>query len=179
MRVTISEGGDVEAAKVTKYPGGDHGADELYASALEAIRQWKFEPYAKKGHAKKVATTFLLRFVPDDRVSLDGLEHKFAIVAGQPIEMTYPEAMSTLTRLVIPAYPKEAMAMHLSGLGFVDVVIGKNGEVANVRKVRAHALIADAAVDAIRQWRFEPYKVKGDPIEVSTKVEILFDQTER
>jgi len=100
-------------------------------------------------------------------------------VAGQPIEMTYPEAMSTLTRLVIPAYPKEAMAMHLSGLGFVDVVIGKNGEVANVRKVRAHALIADAAVDAIRQWRFEPYKVKGDPIEVSTKVEILFDQTER
>ena len=61
MRVTISESGDIEAAKITKYPGGDHGADELYAPSLEAIRQWKFEPYAKKGHPKKVATTLFLR----------------------------------------------------------------------------------------------------------------------
>ena len=179
MRITISEGGDVEAAKVTKYPGGDHGADELYAPALEAIRQWKFEPYATKGHTKRVAATFFLRFVPDDRVSLDGgLKDKSASVAGQPIEMTYPEAMSTITRLVIPAYPKEAMEMHLSGLGFVDVIIGKNGEVVDVKKVRAHPLIADATVNAIRQWRFEPHKLNGEPIEVSTEVEILFDQTE-
>lgn len=178
MRVTISESGDVEAAKVTKYPGGDHGADELYASALEAIRQWKFEPYAKKGHPKKVATTFFLRFVPDDRVSLDGLEHKSASVAGQPIEMTDPEVMSTITRLVIPAYPKEMMAMRLSGLGYVDVIIGKNGEVVDVRKVKALPLIADATVDAVRQWRFEPHKLNGEPVEVSTEVLILFDQTE-
>jgi TonB family protein len=178
MRVTISEGGDVETAKVTKYPGGDHGADELYAPALEAIRQWKFEPYAKKGHAKKVTTTFFLRFVPDDRISLDGMEHKSGGVAGQPIEMTYPETMSTITRLVIPAYPKEAMAMRLSGLGFVDIIIGKNGEVVDIRKVKAHPLIADATVYAIRQWRFEPHKLNGEPIEVSTEVQILFDQTE-
>lgn len=179
MRVTISEGGDVEAAKITKYPGGDHGADELYAPALEAIRQWKFEPYAKKGHTKKVATTFFLRFVPDDRVSLDGLERNSANVAGQPMEMTYPEAMSTITHIVIPAYPKEAVATHLSGLAFVDVIIGKNGEVVHVGKVKAHPLIANAAVDAIRQWRFEPHKLNGEPIEVSSEVEILFDQTER
>src|SRR5438132_10101152 len=48
MRITISETGDVETAKVVKQ-AGDHGADELYASALEAIRQWKFEPSTKKG----------------------------------------------------------------------------------------------------------------------------------
>jgi len=178
MRVTVSGAGDVETAKVIKYPGGDHGADELYAPALEAIRQWKFEPYAKKGRTKKVATTLFLRFVPDDRVSLDGLEHKSASVAGQPIEMTDLEAMSTLTRLVIPTYPKEAMAMHLSGLGFVSVTIGKNGEVVDVKKVKAHPLIAQAAVDAIRQWRFEPHTLNGEPVEVFTEVGVLFDQTE-
>lgn len=178
MRVTISEGGDVETAKVIKYPGGDHDADELYAPALEAIRQWKFEPYAKKGHIKKVSTTFFLRFVPNDRVFRDDSEHNSASVVGQPIEIDLLEAMSTLTRLVIPAYPKEAMEMHLSGFGVVSVIIGKNGEVVNVKQVKAHPLIAPAAVDAIRQWRFEPHKLNGEPIEVFTKVEVLFDQTE-
>jgi TonB family protein len=120
----------------------------------------------------------LLRFVPDDRVSLDGLERKSASVAGQQIEMTNLQAMSTITHLVIPAYPKEAMAMRLSGLGFVNIIIGKNGEVVDVRKVKAHPLIADTTVGAIRQWRFEPYKLNGEPSEVSTQVEILFDQGE-
>jgi TonB family protein len=178
MRVTISEGGDVENAKVIKYPGGDHGADELYAPALEAIRQWKFEPYAKKGHTKKVSTTFFLRFVPIDRVFRDGSEQKSASVAGQPIEMTDLEAMRTLTRLVIPAYPKEAMEMHLSGFGAVSVIIGKNGEVVEVKRVKAHPLIANATVDAIRQWRFEPHKLNGEPIEVLTQVEVFFDRDE-
>src|ERR1700733_1875296 len=178
MQVTISESGDIEAAKIRKYPGGDHGADELYAPALEAIRQWKFEPYTKKGRPKKVATTLFLRFVPDDRVSVDGLAQKSIGVVGQPVVMTDSEAMSTITRMVIPSYPKEAMEMHLSGLAFVDVTIAKNGEVVDVRKVTAHALIAHAAVDAIRQWRFEPHKSNGEPIEVSTKLQILFDQTE-
>ena len=68
--------------------------------------------------------------------------------------------------------------MHLSGLGFVDVIIGKNGEVVDVSKVKAHPLIADAAVDAIRQTRFAPHKLNGEPIEVSTEAQILFDQTE-
>jgi len=176
MRVTISEGGDVETAKVIKYPGGDHGADEPYASALEAIRQWTFEPYAKKGHTKKVSTTLFLRFVPTERVFRDGSGQKSASVAGQPIEMTYLEAMSTLTRLVIPAYPKEAMEMHLSGLGAVSITIGKNGEVVEVKKVKAHPLIANATVDAIRQWRFEPHKLNGEPIDVHTEVEVLFDR---
>ena len=68
--------------------------------------------------------------------------------------------------------------MHLSGLGFVHVIIGKNGEVVDVSKVKAHPLIADAAVDAIRQWRFAPHKLDDEPIEVSTEVRIPFDQTE-
>ena len=69
--------------------------------------------------------------------------------------------------------------MHLSGLGFVSVIIGKNGEVVDIRRVKAHPLIASTAADASRQWRFEPYKLNTDPIEVSTEVEILFDQTEQ
>jgi len=175
MRITISESGDVETAKVVKDTGRDHGADELYAPALEAIRQWKFEPYTKRGRTKKFSTVIFLRFVPSDRVFRDGLEHKPAGVAGQLIELTDLEAMSTLTRLVLPTYPKEATEMRLQGMAVIGVTIGKNGAV-DVKQVSAHPLIARAAVDAIRQWRFEPYKLNGEPIDVFAKVAVLFVQ---
>lgn len=178
MRVTISEGGDVETAKAIKYPGGDHGADELYAPALEAIRQWAFEPYAKKGHTKKLTTLIFLRFVPSDRVLRGGSEHKATSVAGQLIEETDLQAMSALARLVIPAYPKEATEMRLQGTAVIGVTIGKNGDVVDVKQVSAHPLIARAAVDAVRQWHFEPYKFNGEPIDVFAKVAVHFTQDE-
>ena len=176
MRIAISESGDVETAKVIKDAARDHGADELYAPALEAIRQWKFEPYAKKGRTKKFSAVIFLRFVPSDRVSRDGSEHKLSGVAGQLIEVTDLEAMSTLTRLVVPTYPKEATEMRLQGTAVVGVTIGKNGEVVDVKQIAAHPLIARAAVDAIRQWRFEPFKLNGEPIDVFAKVAVLFEQ---
>ena len=179
LRITISESGDVETAKVIKDTAMDHGADELYASALEAIRQWKFEPYAKKGRTKKFSAVIFLRFVPSDRVSRDGSEHKLPGVAGQMIEVTDAEAMSTLTRLVVPTYPKEAAATRLQGTAVVGVTIGKNGEVVDVKPISAHPIIARAAVDAIRQWRFEPYKLNGEPIDVFAKVAVLFVRDER
>jgi len=178
MRVTISEGGDVETAKVIKDTDRDHGADELYAPALEAIRQWKFEPYTYKGRTKKFSTAIFLRFVPSDRVFRDGVESKPAGAAGQLIEVTDLEAMSALTRLVVPTYPKEAIEMRLQGTAVVGVTVGKNGEVVDIKQISAHPLIARAAVDAIRQWRFEPYKLNGEPIDVFTKVAVLFVQDE-
>ena len=178
MRITISESGDVETGKVVKDKASDKGADELYAPALEAIRQWKFEPYTKKGRTKKFSTRIFLRFVPSDRVLRDDLEHKPARVAGQPIELTDLQAMSTLTRLVVPAYPKEATEMRLQGMAVVGVTIGKNGEVVDVKQISAHPRIARAAADAIRRWRFEPYKLNGEPIDVFAKVAVLFVRDE-
>jgi TonB family protein len=113
MRITISESGDVETGKVVKDKASDKGADELYAPALEAIRQWKFEPYTKKGRPKKLSTVIFLRFVPSDRVFRDGSEHEPAGAPGQPIEVTDSEAMSALTHLVLPTYPKEAIETRL------------------------------------------------------------------
>jgi len=179
MQLTISESGDVEAAKVIKDAARDHGADELYASALEAIRQWKFEPQTKKGRTKKFSTAIFLRFVPSDRIFPNDLQHRPSEVPGQLIEVNDLEATSMLTRLVLPAYPKEASEARLQGMAIVGVIIGKNGEVVDVKKVSAHPLIARAAVDAIRQWHFGPYKVNGEPVEVFTKLPVYFEQDER
>lgn len=177
MRITISEGGDVATAKVIKNSAGGHSADELYTPALEAIRQWKFEPYTKKGHAKKISTVIFFRFVPSDRVFHEDSEHRPA-GAGQLIELTDLQAMSALTRLVVPTYPKEATEMRLQGMAVVGITIGKNGEVVDVKQISAHPLIARVAVDAIRQWRFEPYKLNDQPIDVFARVKVLFVRDE-
>jgi len=174
LLITISESGDVERAKVIKDTAADHGADELYAPALEAIRQWRFEPYAKKGRTKKFSAVVFLRFVPSDRVFRDDMGRKLAGASGHPIEVTDLEAMSTLTRLVVPTYLKEATDMGLQGMAIVGVTIGKNGDVVDVKQVSAHPLIARAALDAVRQWRFEPFKSNGEFIDVFAKVKVLF-----
>ena len=83
--------------------------------------------------------------------------------------------MSTLTRLVLPTYPKEATEIRLQGTAVIGVTIRKNGAV-DIKQVSAHPLIARAAVDAIGQWRFEPYKLNGEPIDVFAKVAVLFVQ---
>jgi protein TonB len=66
--------------------------------------------------------------------------------------------------------------MRLQGMAVIGVTIGKNGEVVDVKQISAHPLIARAAVDAIRQWRFEPYKLNGEPVDVFAKVAVLFVQ---
>lgn len=86
--------------------------------------------------------------------------------------------MSSLTRLVVPPYPKEAAEMRLQGMAVIGVNIAKTGDVVDVKLVSAHPLIARAALDAVRQWHFEPYKLNGEPIEVFAKVKVLFEHDE-
>ena len=173
MKLTVSESGDVEAAKVLK-SARDKGADELYASAVEAIRQWKFDPRTKKGSAKKFSTVIVLKFVPSDRVPQNNQEHNPTGMPGQLIEVPELEAMSALTRFALPTYPKEASDMRLQGTVVVAVKIGKTGEVVDIKLVSGPGQIAIPAVDAVRQWRFEPFKRNGEPIDALVKIPIYF-----
>lgn len=152
-----------------------------FASRLLWASPFATQPFAerrKKGRAKKFSTTIFLRFVPSDSVLPQGLERKAARVPGQVVQLTDLEAMSSLTHLVLPTYPKEATDMRLQGMAVVSVTVGKNGEVVDAKPASAHPLIARAAVDAVRQWRFEPCKLDGEAVDVSAKVSVLFIQGE-
>ena len=53
-------------------------------------------------------------------------------------------------------------------------IIGKDGTIQNLHVVSGHPMLAPAAVDAVKQWRYKPYFLNGDPVEVETQITVNF-----
>ncbi len=84
---------------------------------------------------------------------------------------------ASATRLihrVEPIYPPEARAQHIQGAVTLEVQIGGEGAVHNIDVVEGNPVLAEAAVQAVRQWRYRPYSVDGRPVEMQTRVTIRF-----
>ena len=78
------------------------------------------------------------------------------------------------TREVKPDYPPEAKKKHIKGDVILRVSVDKNGNVASTSVVQGDPMLAGAAVDAVKQWKYKPYLLNGEPIEVETMVTVHF-----
>ena len=75
---------------------------------------------------------------------------------------------------VVPAYPAVAQAIRASGTVVLQATISRTGAIENLRVVEGPAMLRQAAVDAVRQWRYRPYMLNGHPVEVETTVDVQF-----
>jgi protein TonB len=79
-----------------------------------------------------------------------------------------------LDYFVQPVYPPIARAAAVQGQVVLSALIGKDGRVIKVRVVDGSALLAQAALDAVKQWRYRPSYMNGEPIEIERKVTVDF-----
>ncbi len=79
-----------------------------------------------------------------------------------------------VTHRVDPDYPEAARPAKLEGVIVLDVVVGRDGSVEDVRALNGPDVLAQAAMEALRWWRFEPYRVDGKPVVVETTVAVEF-----
>ena len=94
--------------------------------------------------------------------------------AGEPVHLSEESARALLTQSVNPAYPPEAMAQKLQGPVILQVSIGRDGTVQELKLVRGYFVFAKAAIAAVKQWRFRPYNVNGRALETQTVITINF-----
>jgi len=80
----------------------------------------------------------------------------------------------SLIRKVTPTYPPLARAARIQGEVVLFAVIGKAGTIDNLRVVSGHPMLIPAAIDAVRQWRYRPYILNSEPIEVETQITVNF-----
>lgn len=73
-----------------------------------------------------------------------------------------------------PIYPALAKQARISGTVTMQVLIGKDGHVENMSLVKGHPLLASAALDAVKDWVYEPTLLNGNPVEVLTTVDVNF-----
>lgn len=82
-----------------------------------------------------------------------------------------------LVRKVQPIYPPLARQARISGEVVLQAVIGKDGSIRNLQTISGHPMLIQSAIDAVRQWRYKPYLLNGDPVEVDTQIHVNFTLT--
>jgi TonB family protein len=80
---------------------------------------------------------------------------------------------------VQPKYPEKARKNRIQGPVRLHVVISKEGDVATTDLVDGDPLLAPAAIKAVKQWKYKPYLLNAEPIEVDTQVVVSFTLTEK
>jgi protein TonB len=75
---------------------------------------------------------------------------------------------------VEPAYPKIAQSARVTGSVILKAIIGKDGQIHELQVVSGHPMLINAAMDAVKQWRYRPYLLSGEPVEVETTVTVTF-----
>lgn len=79
-----------------------------------------------------------------------------------------------LVRMVKPVYPADAKEAGIEGAVRLHVNIGKDGKVEKVEVVEGHPKLAEASVEAVRQWVYEPVQMDGNAVEASADVTVNF-----
>ncbi|HKN24029.1 MAG TPA: TonB family protein [Candidatus Acidoferrum sp.] len=79
-----------------------------------------------------------------------------------------------LVNRVQPLYPPLARQTRISGTVKLHAIIGKSGNVEQLQVVSGHPLLVQSALDAVKQWRYQPTLLNGEPVEVDTEIDVIF-----
>jgi len=79
-----------------------------------------------------------------------------------------------LVHKVEPAYPKIALAARITGVVQLKAIIGKDGNIKQLEALDGPPLLIPSAIDAVKQWRYRPYLLNGEAVEVETSVTVTF-----
>jgi len=75
---------------------------------------------------------------------------------------------------VQPVYPPLARQTRISGTVRLHAIIGKDGTIQSLEVMNGHPLLQQAALDAVRQWRYQPTLLNGEPVDVDTTIDVIF-----
>jgi protein TonB len=79
-----------------------------------------------------------------------------------------------LIRKVAPNYPPLARQARIQGTVVLQAQISKTGDIQNLQLISGHPMLAPAAIEAVKQWKYRPYILNGEPVEVDTQVTVNF-----
>ena len=90
------------------------------------------------------------------------------------VKLSQGVAQGLLIKQVQPTYPPAALKLHAQGAVQIEATINKEGIVINPKVLRGDHVLAGAALDAVRQWRYKPYYLDGEPVEIQTQITVNF-----
>ena len=99
---------------------------------------------------------------------------KFVPAVPQRIRISAGVTKGLLIHRVEPTYPTLARSARVQGDVVLSAVIDTNGQITNLQLVSGHPMLVPAAITAVKQWRYKPYLLNGQPVEVETTITVIF-----
>ena len=99
---------------------------------------------------------------------------KFVPVTPQRVRISQGVTKGLLIHKQEPSYPTLARAARVQGDVVLSAVIDTNGQITNLQLVSGHPMLVPAAIAAVKQWRYKPYLLNGQPVEVETTITVIF-----
>jgi len=103
------------------------------------------------------------------------VDSALSVRANLPFMASQGVSGGSLEQKVQPIYPAQARSRRLQGPVVLQAVIDEVGEVQNLRTVSGDAVLARAAIDAVRQWRYQPYLLNGQPVKMPIQITVNFN----
>jgi protein TonB len=100
---------------------------------------------------------------------------KVKVEAAKRVSISAGIAVGLLVQKTPPVYPAIAKSAHISGTVVIQATISKSGSIENSRVVSGPTMLRQSALDAVKTWRFRPYLLDGQPVEVETTVNVVFN----
>jgi protein TonB len=95
-------------------------------------------------------------------------------VAAHTVKVSQGVSQGLITKRVQPSYPPQALQMRLQGAVQLQAEIGKDGSITAVKVLKGDSILSRAAAAAVKQWKYKPYFLNGEPVAVQTEVTVNF-----
>jgi periplasmic protein TonB len=92
----------------------------------------------------------------------------------QRVRVSQGVSQGLLIHKVQPTYPPLARQARIQGSVILQALIGKDGTIQNLHVVSGHPMLTNAALEAVKEWRYKPYFLNGEPVEVETTINVNF-----
>jgi periplasmic protein TonB len=96
------------------------------------------------------------------------------VATPQRVRVSQGVSQGLLIKKVQPPYPPLARSARIQGQVVLQAEIAKDGTIQNLRLISGHPMLAPAAIEAVKQWRYKPYFLNGEPVEVETQITVNF-----
>lgn len=96
------------------------------------------------------------------------------VATPQRVRVSQGVSQGLLVKRIQPNYPPLARQARIQGTVVLQAEISKDGSIQNLHLISGHPMLAPAAIEAVKQWKYKPYLLNGEPVEVETQVQVNF-----
>jgi len=167
LHVFVSTDGTVRRIEVIE------GDNLLAEAAVEAAKQWTFEPPTVDGKPEEGDATMEVSFRVFDGIGCKGSANPDAVAPNRTKAEGQVRAACLKSR-VAPAYPAKAKKKHIEGTVKLRATIATDGSVQHLEVKEGDPILAESALKAVKKWTYEPAVVDGKPVEVEATIVVSF-----